>query len=71
MVFGTADVLNSARFDLIFVSTRSDRCVHGKFSRQLPLDFPLTRLTYGLLSVEIVVELEKKFTAASIFDCLD
>ena len=50
MIFGTADVLNSASFDLIFVSQRSHR-------RQ-----PLTRLTYGLLSIaKIGVELEKKF----------
>ena len=52
MIFGTANVLNSIRFDLISfprVLTEGNRCVHGKFIRQLPLNVLLTQLNYGLL----------------------
>ena len=67
MIFGSAHVLNSARFDLFSFPRgliEGNRCVHGKFSFRLI--FPLTRLTVA----EIGDVLEKKF-AASIFNCLD
>ena len=34
-------------------------CVHGKLSRQLPLNFPLTRLTYRLLLQKSVLNMER------------
>ena len=45
--------------------------VHGKFSHQLPLNFPLAQLTCAWTSIaEMDIELEMKF-AVCIFDCLD
>ena len=79
MIFGKADVLNSVRFDLIFVSTRSyrrQRCVGGKFSQggkvqpSASAQFSTDSTYLWTFFAEIGVELDEKF-AASVFHCLD